>query len=234
MAAQFFQTWRHVFKLDPDRAIDDRTLERICRSGTDAIIVGGSSGVTYDNTAGLLSRIRRHPVPCALELTDPALGVPGFDGYLIPMVLNARHRDWWIGRHAAALRQFGRFLPWEITAGEAYVVLNGHSTVARVTDAETGLTADEVEAYGQLADRLWRVPIVYLEYSGRFGDMEVVRRVRDGLTQARLFYGGGIRGAEQAPAAASAADTVIVGNVVYDDPEAALATVEAVKATPVR
>lgn len=232
MAGAFFRTWRHVFKLDPDRAIDDRTLERVCRSGTDAILVGGSSGVTFDKTVELLSRIRRYGVPCALELTDPALGVPGFDGYFIPMVLNARHRDWWIGRHVAALRQFGRMVPWEITAGEAYIVLNGNSTVARLTDAETDLSADEVAAYGLLADRLWRVPVVYLEYSGSFGDMDVVRRVRDGLSQARLFYGGGIRSEEQARAAARAADTVIVGNVVYEDPDAALATVEAVKSTP--
>ena len=230
----FFRAWRHVFKLDPDRDIDDRTLERVCRSGTDAVLVGGSSGVTYDKTVGLLARLRRHEVPCALEITDPSLAVPGFDGYFIPMVLNARHRDWWIGRHAAALKRFGRMVPWDITAAEAYVVLNGDSAVARVTEAETGLDADDVAAYCQLADRLWRVPVVYLEYSGTFGDMELVRRVRGMLSQARLFYGGGVRSAQQAREAARAADTVIVGNAVYDDPDAALATVEAVRSeTPV-
>ncbi|OUN01462.1 MAG: geranylgeranylglyceryl/heptaprenylglyceryl phosphate synthase [Paenibacillaceae bacterium ZCTH02-B3] len=227
--AMFFRTWRHVFKLDPDRAIDDRTLERVCRSGTDAVLLGGSSGVTYGKTVELLTRVRRYEVPCALEVTDPSLAVPGFDGYFVPMVLNARHRDWWIGRHAEALRRFGRLVPWDITAGEAYIVLNGDSAVARVTDADTGLDADGVAAYCQLADRLWRVPVVYLEYSGVFGDMELVRRVRGMLKQARLFYGGGVRSPQQAREAARAAHTVVVGNAVYDDPDAALATVEAVK-----
>ncbi len=54
--------WRHIFKLDPEKSISDSALERICTSGTDAIMVGGSSGVTFNNTVELLSRIRTHPV----------------------------------------------------------------------------------------------------------------------------------------------------------------------------
>jgi putative glycerol-1-phosphate prenyltransferase len=177
----------------------------------------------------LLSRIRRYELPCACELTDPASAVPGFDGYLVPMVLNTPHREWLIGRQAEALADYGRLMPWESVAGEAYIVLNAEATVARLTEAEANLTPAQTAAYAQLADRLWRVPILYLEYSGTFGDMALVRKVRDGLSQARLFYGGGVRTPEQAREAAAAAHTVIVGNAVYDDLPAALATVPAVK-----
>ncbi|THF80722.1 heptaprenylglyceryl phosphate synthase [Cohnella fermenti] len=225
----FYADWRHVFKLDPDRTIPDEALAAVCRSGTDAILVGGSSGVTYDNTAKLLARIRRHDTPCALELTDPENAVPGFDGYFIPMVMNARDKDWLIGHQTSAIEEFGFLLPWESVAGEAYIVLNGESTAARVSGADSAIPESRVMAYGQLADRLWRVPVVYLEYSGTFGDMSLTRKVRGGLRQARLFYGGGIRTLEQARQAGEAADTVVVGNVIYDDLEAALATVEAVK-----
>jgi putative glycerol-1-phosphate prenyltransferase len=228
MLPSFYSSWKHVFKIDPERPIDDAALDAICTSGTDAILVGGSSGVTFDNTVDLLSRIRRYEVPCALELSDPSCGVPGFDGYLIPMVLNTPRTEWVIGRHVEALRDYGHLIPWESIIGEAYLVLNPDSTVARLTGAEATISSSEAIAYSQVADRLWNVPVLYVEYSGTFGDMALLRRIKDGLRQAHLFYGGGIDSPERATQAAKAADTVVVGNIIYDNLGAALATVGAV------
>lgn len=227
-----FGAWRHVFKLDPDKRIDDETLEAVCLSGTDAVLVGGSTGVTYDNTVDLLARIRRFEVDCVLELSDAEAAVPGFDGYFVPIVLNAGGADWITGRQAAAIAAYGPFIPWADTAGEGYIILNGESDAARVTSARTGLDAEEAAAYAQLADRLMRLPVVYVEYSGRFGDMALVSRVRGALAGARLFYGGGVTNANTARLAAAAAHTVVVGNAVYDGLADALATVAAVKETP--
>jgi putative glycerol-1-phosphate prenyltransferase len=226
-----YMAWRHAFKLDPDRMIGDEALEAVCMSGTDVVLVGGSSGVTYDNTVDLLARIRRYEVPCALELTDAAAAVPGFDWYLLPMVLNAGSAEWVVGRQAAAIAEYGAFLPWDTTFGEGYIILNGDSEAARLTGARAELEDAESAAYAKLADRLMRLPIVYVEYSGRFGDMRLVRSIRAALTQARLIYGGGIDTAARAALAAEAAHTVVVGNVVYDDLAEALATVDAVKNT---
>ena len=33
-----FREWKHVFKLDPNKEISDDALEKVCESGTDAII----------------------------------------------------------------------------------------------------------------------------------------------------------------------------------------------------
>ncbi|MFC5401664.1 heptaprenylglyceryl phosphate synthase [Cohnella soli] len=228
MVPTFYSQWRHVFKLDPDRAIDDATLDAVCMSGTDAILVGGSSGVTFDNTVDLMSRIRRYEVPCAFELSDPSCGVPGFDGYFIPSVLNTPKTEWLIGHHAEAIRDFGHLMPWESIVGEAYLVLNSNSTVARLTGANANISPDEAIAYAQVADRLWHMPVLYVEYSGTFGDMALLKRIKQGLKQAHLIYGGGIDGPDKAALAAESADTVVVGNVIYDNPNAALATVEAV------
>jgi len=229
MVSSFYREWRHVFKLDPEREIENRALEAICRSGTDAILVGGSTGITYDNTADLLARVRRYALPCAVELSSPEAGVPGFDGYFVPIVLNSRRREWLVGHHAAALKEFGHLLPWETVIGEAYLVLNPDSAVARLTEAEAALDEEDALAYSQVADRLWRAPVLYVEYSGTFGSMPLVRRIRGGLRQAHLFYGGGIDGPDKAREAAGAAHTVVVGNVIYEDLDAALATVHAVK-----
>jgi putative glycerol-1-phosphate prenyltransferase len=229
MVPTFYSGWRHVFKLDPERNIGDPALEAVCMSGTDAILVGGSSGVTFDNTVDLLSRIRRYELPCALELSDPSAGVPGFDGYFVPMVLNSKKREWLIGHHVEAVREFGHLMPWESVAGEAYLVLNPDSAAARVTEADADLPDEEALAYCQVADRLWNVPVLYVEYSGVYGKMPLLRRIRDGLRQARLFYGGGIDSPDKAREAAACAHTVVVGNAVYADLSAALSTVDAVK-----
>lgn len=74
-----YQDWKHVFKLDPDKPVTDEALERLCMSGTDAIVVGGTTGVTFDNTVDLLARIRQYELPCVLEISNQEAIVPGFD-----------------------------------------------------------------------------------------------------------------------------------------------------------
>lgn len=231
MYRERYEEWRHVFKLDPDREIDDEQLDRLCLSGTDAIMVGGSSGVTFDKVVDLLARIRRYEVPCALEVSDLEAAVPGFDLYLIPMVLNTTRTEWLTGKQLQGIQAYGSYIPWENTAAEGYLILNSDAEVARLTGADCELDSAAAMAHVRLADRLMRLPIVYLEYSGRFGDMKLVAQAAGLLTQARLFYGGGINDARKAAEAAAVAHTVIVGNVVYEDLEAALVTVAAVRET---
>ncbi len=217
--------WKHVFKLDPDRDISDEALDRLCLSGTDAILVGGSSGVTFDNTVDLLSRIRQYEVPVALEISNQEAIVPGFDLFLIPVVLNADDPKWIVGQHHEALKEYGALLNWDEIVAEGYIILNREATAAQLTSARTDLDAKDVAAYARMADKLFHMSIVYLEYSGTFGDMELVRRTRQVLEKARLLYGGGIDSLEKAQQAADAADTIVVGNIIYSDLEQALQTV---------
>jgi len=217
--------WRHVFKLDPDRMIDDASLERLCFSGTDGIIVGGSTGVTYENSVDLLSRLRRYELPVVQEISAIDAVVPGFDGYLIPLVLNTRNMDWLTGHHLKAIRDFGDTLPWNRMLGEGYIILNPDSAAARVTEAYSVTSEQEVLAFSQMADQLLRLPIVYIEYSGIYGDMALVRRIHSLLRNARLFYGGGIDGWPKAAEALEAADTIVVGNLIYENLDRAIETV---------
>ncbi|MBT2290236.1 heptaprenylglyceryl phosphate synthase [Paenibacillus albidus] len=228
---QMMKLWRHVFKLDPDRELGDEDLAAICRSGTDAILIGGSTGVTYENTVELLDRVQQYDLPCALEVSDLEAAVPGFDLYLIPMVLNTPDPAWIVGHHRRAIERYGFLIPWEQVVTEGYIVLNDDSAVARLTGAETALSGDEAAAYAQVADRLMSLPVVYLEYSGRFGDMETVQTVRESLEHSQLFYGGGITCEAEARQVAALCDTVVVGNIIYRDVQQALRTVEAVRKT---
>ncbi|WP_106767210.1 heptaprenylglyceryl phosphate synthase [Paenibacillus faecalis] len=221
--------WRHVFKLDPEKEISDDILDKVCMSGTDAIMLGGSTGVTYENTVDLMSRVRRYELPCVQEVSDLEAVVPGFDLYMVPMVLNTSDPTWIVDRHREGIERYGYMIPWELIVTEGYIVLNPDAAVAKLTKAETEISEESVAAYAQIADKLMSLPIVYLEYSGMFGDMDTVRTVRRSLDHARLFYGGGITSAEQAGVAASIADTIVVGNVIYDDLSGALETVKVVK-----
>jgi putative glycerol-1-phosphate prenyltransferase len=218
--------WRHVFKLDPDKEISEEALERICLSGTDGIMVGGSSGVTFENTVDLLARIRRYETPCVLEVSNPDAIVPGFDLFFIPFVLNARDPKWIFEQHHAALQDYGALMNWEEIIPEGYVILNQEATAAQLTQANTQLDARGVAAYARMAERMLRMPIFYMEYSGTFGDMALVRSTRQVLKgDTQLFYGGGISNLEQAVQAAEAADTIVVGNIIYTNLERALETV---------
>lgn len=221
--------WRHVFKIDPAKEISDEDLERVCESGTDVILVGGTDGVTLDNVLDILVRVRRFSVPVALEISNLESVTPGYDYYFIPSVLNSRDTKWVKDLHHQAIKEFGDIMVWEELVAEGYCVLNPDCKVAQVTGAETDLSEDDVIAYARMAEKYFKLPIFYMEYSGTYGEAALVASVKDVLEETKLFYGGGITSAEQAAEMAKAADTVVVGNIIYEDLQAALKTVEAVK-----
>lgn len=224
-----YSGWRHAFKLDPDKPIDDEALEAVCESGTDAILVGGTLGVTFENTLDLMARIRRYAVPAVLEISNLQSVVPGFDAYFVPLVLNAGDPDWIFAPHVEGLKEYGAYIHWESIYTEGYLIFNQDSSAAQVTQARSILSPEEAKAYAQVASKICRLPIVYLEYSGTYGDVEMVRASKSVLDETHVFYGGGIRTVEQAKEMAEIADTVVVGNVIYDNLEQALETVQAVK-----
>jgi putative glycerol-1-phosphate prenyltransferase len=224
-----FREWRHVFKLDPNKEISDDKLEKICESGTDAVIVGGTDGVTLENTLDLMARIRRYTVPCVLEVSSIETVTPGFDLYFIPTILNSNDTNWITGLHHQAVKEFGEIMDWEELVMEGYCILNGDCKAAKLTHANAELSLDDVKAYAMMAEKMLHLPIFYLEYSGKYGDVEIVSNVKKVLEKTILFYGGGIATVEQAAEMAKHADVIVVGNAIYEHFDQALATVKSVK-----
>ncbi|MGM0904729.1 MAG: heptaprenylglyceryl phosphate synthase [Bacillota bacterium] len=221
--------WRHVFKLDPNKDISDKDLEKICESGTDAIIVGGTDGVTIEGVLDLMSRVRRYTVPCILEVSDAEAITPGYDLYFIPTVLNSTKTEWVTGLHHEAVKEFGDIMDWDEILIEGYCILNGECKAAQLTQSKTDLTVEDVRAYAMMAEKMFHLPIFYLEYSGTYGDPVLVQQVKETLEKTVLFYGGGIHSYEQAVEMGKAADVIVVGNSLYENLEEALKTVQAVK-----
>lgn len=221
--------WRHAFKLDPNKYISDEDLEKVCESGTDAIIIGGTDGITLENVLDLMARVRRYTVPCILEISTIESVTPGFDLYFIPSVLNSTEVKWVTGLHHQAVKEYGDIMNWEEILVQGYCILNKDCKAANVTGANTELTVDDVRAYAMMAEKMLHLPIFYLEYSGEYGDPAIVKEVKETLESTTLFYGGGIESAQQAEEMAAYADVIVVGNVIYTDLQAAMQTVKAAR-----
>jgi len=219
-----WREWRHVTKLDPDKALPDGvTYADVCETGTDAVVVGGTTGVTIDDATEIAHTCREHDVPVYQEPNTPAVVVDAdaVDGYLVPTVLNAGDPFWIVGAHKEGVKLYPEH-DWDRTWTEAYVVLNPEATVASYTDADCEQDPEDVAAYFRVAERLFGQEICYLEYSGTFGDPAVVEAAAAAVEDATVFYGGGIHGYEESRTMAAHADVVVVGNALYGDGLAAL------------
>ncbi|GAB6877492.1 geranylgeranylglyceryl/heptaprenylglyceryl phosphate synthase [Thermaerobacter litoralis] len=228
-----WRAWRHAVKLDPARPLDPDVIRRLPETGTDALILGGSDGIRREAVFHLLDAARATGLPVAVEVSSVEAVVPGADWYLVPMVLNTADVRWLVGAHHQAFADLHRIapgipVPWERVVTVAYIVCNPDATVARVAAARPPAGPGAVAAWVTVAERLLRADIVYIEYSGRYGDPAWVRAAAGALRAARLFYGGGLQTADQAAEMAAHAHTVVVGNALYrpDGLECIRATVE--------
>jgi len=219
-----WRKWKHVTKLDPDKNNTEEIIEAVLESGTDAILVGGTQGITLEKVRRLKRMLEGAKVPVLLEPSKSEAVDFSFDYFFVPLILNTQERWWSGGAHVAWINSmskiFGDFkrIPWEKIVIEAYIVLNPECAVAKLTKSVTDLTLDQILSHAVYADRIMNAPVVYIEYSGCFGDPNVVKAVRENLTNSHLFYGGGIDGREKAELMSRYA-TIVVGNIVYDSIE---------------
>ncbi|WP_327053169.1 phosphoglycerol geranylgeranyltransferase [Halomicrococcus gelatinilyticus] len=223
--------WDHIIKLDPDKTLaEGDTFEDVCRTGTDALEIGGTLDMTQEKMQSVIDACAKYDVPLYQEPSNPAVVVDddALAGYLVPVVLNAGDVAWMTGFHKEWVKTSD--VDWETTTTEAYIVMNPDASVAELTSADCDQDAADVAAYAEVAEQVYGQDIVYVEYSGTFGDPEVVAAAADALDETTLFYGGGIHDYESAHTMAQHADTIVVGDLVHDEGvEAVRETVEGAK-----
>lgn len=221
---QPWRAWKHITKLDPDRHNSITTIETIVESGTDAVMISGTQNITSGKVSLLIDALSVFDIPKILEPATPdAVIADGIDYIFVPMVLNAGDLKWVVGMHRDWIMNGD--VDWQLVVPEAYIVLNPRSAVAQVTRANTEVTAAEICAYAVYADKFLHLPIIYLEYSGVYGDPTVVQQVSAAITESTLFYGGGIVSRATALKMKRYADVIVVGNVAYTELEQFLETI---------
>ncbi|ACL16634.1 phosphoglycerol geranylgeranyltransferase [Methanosphaerula palustris] len=224
-----WKDWVHVTKLDPDKSLPPAVIDEIATSGTDALMLSGTLNVTIENLGHLFKQVAQYGLPLVVEPAGPeAVLCEGIDLLFVPSVMNSNSVQWIVGKHQQWAQQSS--IRWDKVIPEAYIVLNSSSSVGKVTGADCGLTPAEAAAYASVADHYFRFPIVYVEYSGMYGDPKMVRSIAEVVDRAILYYGGGISSADKAAEMGRWADTIVVGNAVYDlGPDVLRATVKAVQ-----
>lgn len=221
----FMRHWKHIFKLDPAREISAESIKRVCESNTDAIIVGGTDHVTFNGVLHLLSEIKKYNKLCILEISTMDAIIPGFDYYFIPMVMNSKDKKWMMDIHHQAIKLYKDYMDWNTIFMEGYCIINEESKAFIHTNCQKPDTEDVI-AYATMAEEIFKLPIFYVEYSGTYGDANLVKQVKKELKSTLLFYGGGIQNIEQAKEMKQYADVIIVGNSLYTDFEEAIKTVD--------
>ncbi|MDB5085765.1 MAG: geranylgeranylglyceryl/heptaprenylglyceryl phosphate synthase [Bacilli bacterium] len=214
---------RFIVKLDPDRTVPAAAWQQLQEAEPDLVLVGGTERITYAKVADLLGLIALHlPVPPIWqEISDPHCVYPGLAGYAVPCVINSASPEWMIGAHAEAIDRFGDLIPWQSIVVEGYLILNPDAAVAKLTNA-IPLPDSLALAYAQAAQTIWNLQTLYVEYSGRWGDIELLHKLSERF-RGHLIYGGGVDSVERASACASGSDSVIIGNAVYETQRDSLA-----------
>ncbi len=222
-----WESWKHITKLDPDKSNTSELIEKVVNSGTDAIMVSGTQRITRDKVESLTKKLVGRGVPIIIEPSNKNAVLFDADYVFIPLVLNSDQKWWVLDAHVDWIvysKEGGGKILWERVLPEAYIVLNPSSAVARLTKSKTSLSREEILGHIEFADYFIKFPIIYIEYSGSYGDPEIVRMAHDHIRNSTLFYGGGIDSREKAREMSRYA-TIIVGNIVYEDIDKFLDTI---------
>ncbi len=228
----------HMTLLDPDKqSADDaaRLGAEAAAAGTDAIMVGGSTGVTQDKVDATVLAIKdAAKLPVILFPASAANLSPHADALYFMSLLNSRDPRLIVGEQRLAapiVRAWGLE-----TIPMAYLVVEPGMQAGKIGDAELISRKSPIVAVQYaLAAQMLGMKLVYLEAGSGAPEPvpeRLIRAVRDAI-DIPVVVGGGIRSPEAARAVAAAgADIVVTGTIVEvaRDGGALRRIIEAVKA----
>ncbi len=179
-------------------------------------MISGTQNITKDNVKNLLEVLKEYDIPKVLEPASPrGLIYKNIDWLFVPSVFNTFNPHYINGLHRIWVKLHKDKIDWDKVVPEAYIILNPKCAAAKVSKAFK-MTLEGTVATAICAERYFNFPIIYIEYSGMYGDPNLVEAVKDSLTKAHLLYGGGINTKEKAEEMSKWA-TIVVGNTIYEN-----------------
>ena len=213
----------HFTLIDPEKA-DGASAARVAAGavalGSDAILLGGSTGISPDRMAATARAVRAAAkVPVIIFPEGPGSLAEGPDAILFMSLLNSRNLDRVIRAHARAAPVVRKLRLEPIPLG--YLVIAPGMRVGEVGEADVVARDDLQSAEGYaLAAEFLGMQFVYLEAgSGAPSPVppEMIRAVRSVLS-IPLIVGGGIRSRRDAePLLDAGAQALVTGTVTEEE-----------------
>ena len=227
----------HIALLDPDKQPAEKAGEmarHMKEAGTDAIFIGGSTGVTAQNLSETAVAIKEASgLPAILFPGNAEAISPDIDALLFMSMMNSSKLDWVMGAQVYAAPYIRKLGIETIPMG--YIVVEPGMKVGEVGKAMLVKRDDVKTAVSYaLACEMFGMELAYLEAGSVAGQPvppEMIRAVKEAIS-IPLIVGGGIRTPEAAAAAREAgADIIVTGTLIEqcDDLDKLKAVVKAAK-----
>ena len=214
----------HFTLIDPDKqdpAKAGRMAAAAHRAGTDAIMIGGSTGYSSEDLDTTVLAIKEAcPLPVILFPTSAGLLSPHIDAIFFMSMLNSCSCDFLIREHAKAAPYIRKLGIEAISMG--YLVVEPGMRVAEVGQADCVPRADPEQAVGYaMAAEMLGMSLVYLEAGSGSPEPvppEMVEMVVRSVS-VPVIAGGGITRPEHSRAAVDAGASIVVTGTVVERSE---------------
>ncbi len=210
----------HMTLIDPAKQPYERAAEIASfaeKAGTDAIMVGGSTGVNQENLDETVLAIKRRVKVPVIYFPSGAHAISRYtDAIYFMSMLNSRNRRNLVGEQVAAAPIVAKMGMETLSMG--YVIVEPGMKVGEVGEADVVKRADVpcAVAYG-LAAQFMGMDFVYYEAGSGAPDpipTEMIAAVKKCLS-IPVIVGGGIRTPDQAANLRKAgADIIVTGTIV--------------------
>lgn len=228
----------HMTLIDPDKVVRVTDLDKVCRvvteAGSDAILIGGSTGVIESQLDEVIKDIKSNVSVPIILFPGSVAGLSKLaDAVLFLSVLNSVDPYFITGAQAQAAIAIKKHYKNLEVIPTAYILMGEGGAAAYISAARPiPYNRPELALAYALAAEFMGMKNIYLEAgSGAKQPIppEVIAYVRKYITTL-LTVGGGIRGYEAAYRASKAgADIVVTGTVIEHEPEKLKEIVKGVK-----
>jgi len=225
----------HFTLIDPDKVSDldrlEKLMELAASAGTDAFLIGGSTGVTPEEAGRVADALRKTGLPVIIFPGNMNCLTPKADAVLFMVLMNTLEPYYLMQIQvlsAPLIRKYGLE-----TIPTGYIVLNADTAVGHVGRVQPiPYSKPELVLAYALAAEMMGFKMIYLEAgSGASSPVPpAFPRVVKQYTGLITMVGGGVRTPETAVELLEAgADIIVTGTIMERDPEKGVEIVKAIK-----